>query len=527
MSASAVSSPVGTLPPLPDEQFGRAYDEMFSGTDVPRPHYQALQRTLLRLDPEDLRRSQQAADLTFLQEGITFTVYGSKEGTERIFPNDLIPRIIPAHEWAQIERGLTQRLTALNLFLRDIYHEGRILTEGVVPRELIYSCKHFRREMRGLNVPRDIYVSICGTDLVRLPDGSFAVLEDNLRVPSGVSYMLANRKVLKRVFPSMFQDYGVWPIDHYPQALLATLRSLAPENTPYPQDPTMVLLTPGVSNSAYFEHTFLAQQMGVELVEGRDLLVHDNVVYMRTTAGPRRVDVIYRRVDDDFLDPLCFRRDSILGVPGLFNAYRAGNVTLANAIGTGVADDKAVYAYVPEIIRFYLKEDPILQNVPTFQMSDEKQRDHVLANLEQMVVKAVGESGGYGMLIGPHSSQQQREDFRARILADPRNYIAQPTLALSSAPCLIDGEVESRHIDLRPYILMGEKVTLVPGGLTRVALRKGSLVVNSSQGGGSKDTWVLRPGKGDDRNLKAADIAVKGLNGQSGGGSTAASGARS
>jgi uncharacterized circularly permuted ATP-grasp superfamily protein len=492
MSASAVPSRVGTLPPLPDEQYGKAYDEMFSAHDVARPHYQALQRTLLRLDPEDLRRSQQAADLTFLQEGITFTVYGSKEGTERIFPNDLIPRIIPAHEWAQIERGLTQRLTALNLFLRDIYHEGRILTEGVVPRELIYSCKHFRREMRGLNVPRDIYVSICGTDLVRVPDGSFAVLEDNLRVPSGVSYMLANRKVLKRVFPSMFQDYGVWPIDHYPQALLATLRSLAPENSPYPQDPTTVLLTPGVSNSAYFEHTFLAQQMGVELVEGRDLLVHDNVVYMRTTAGPRRVDVIYRRVDDDFLDPLCFRPDSTLGVPGLFNAYRTGNVTLANAIGTGVADDKAVYAYVPDIIRYYLNEDAILPNVPTFLMSDETHRQHVLNNLQNMVVKAVGESGGYGMLIGPHSTVQQREEFRAQVLADPRNYIAQPTLALSCAPCLIDGSVESRHIDLRPYILMGEKITLVPGGLTRVALRKGSLVVNSSQGGGSKDTWVLR-----------------------------------
>jgi len=526
MSASAVPSRVGTLPSLPDEQYGKAYDEMFSADDVAREHYQALQRTLLRLDPEELRRSQQAADLTFLQEGITFTVYGSKEGTERIFPNDLIPRIIPAHEWAQIERGLTQRLTALNLFLRDIYHEGRILTEGIVPRELIYSCKHFRREMRGINVPRDIYVNICGTDLVRLPDGNFAVLEDNLRVPSGVSYMLANRKVLKRVFPSMFQDYGVWPVDHYPQALLAILRSLAPENSPYPQDPTTVLLTPGVSNSAYFEHTFLAQQMGVELVEGRDLLVHDNVVYMRTTAGPRRVDVIYRRVDDDFLDPLCFRRDSILGVPGLFNAYRAGNVTLANAIGTGVADDKAVYAYVPEIIRFFLKEEPILQNVETFLMSDDKQRDHALANLERMVVKAVGESGGYGMLIGPHSSQQQRDDFRARVLADPRNYIAQPTLSLSCAPCLIDGEVESRHIDLRPYILMGEKVTLVPGGLTRVALRKGSLVVNSSQGGGSKDTWVLRE-DGEGRALKAADVAVKGLNEKGGVGSPATSSAGS
>jgi uncharacterized circularly permuted ATP-grasp superfamily protein len=471
-----------------------AYDEMFADAGAARKHYCALQQTLLGLAPEELRKIQQAADLTFLHEGITFTVYGSKEGTERIFPNDLLPRIIPASEWAQIEKGLTQRLTALNLFLRDIYHEGRILAEGIIPRELIYSCKHFRREMRGLNVPRDIYVSICGTDLVRLPDGTFAVLEDNLRVPSGVSYMLANRKVLKRVFPTLFRDYGVWPIDHYPQALLATLRTLSPDNCAYRNDPTTVLLTPGVSNSAYFEHTFLAQQMGIELVEGRDLLVHDNLVYMRTTAGLRRVDVIYRRVDDDFLDPLRFRTDSRLGVPGLFNAYRAGNVTLANAIGTGVADDKAVYAYVPQIIRYYLNEDPILPNVPTFLMTDATHRQHTLENLDKMVVKAVGESGGYGMLIGPQSSSKQRDEFRARILADPRNYIAQPTLSLSCAPCLIDGEVESRHIDLRPYILMGDKVTLVPGGLTRVALRPGSLVVNSSQGGGSKDTWVLREG---------------------------------
>jgi uncharacterized circularly permuted ATP-grasp superfamily protein len=476
-------------------QLDTAYDEMFSSPGNAREHYRALQQTLLKLPPEELRRSQQAADLAFLHEGITFTVYGSKEGIERIFPNDLLPRIIPAREWARVEKGLTQRLTALNLFLRDIYHEGRILADRVVPRDLIYSCKHFRREMRGLNVPRDIYVSICGTDLVRLPDGNFAVLEDNLRVPSGVSYMLANRKVLKRVFPTLFRDYGVWPVDHYPRVLLATLRSLAPENCPYRSDPTTVLLTPGVSNSAYFEHTFLAQQMGIELVEGRDLLVHDNVVYMRTTSGLRRVDIIYRRVDDDFLDPLCFRPNSILGVPGLFNVYRAGNVSLANAIGTGVADDKAVYAFVPEIIRYYLNEDPILQNVPTFLMSEQVHRQHVLENLENMVVKAVGESGGYGMLIGPHSTAQQREEFRARILAEPRNYIAQPTLALSSAPCLIDGAVESRHIDLRPYIVMGEKVTLVPGGLTRVALRKGSLVVNSSQGGGSKDTWVLRDGE--------------------------------
>jgi len=490
-------------------QFEQAYDEMFEAPGVPRAHYRALYQTLLGLPPEDLRRSQQAADLSFLHEGITFTVYGNKEGTEKIFPNDLVPRIIPGHEWAQIEKGLTQRITALNLFLKDIYHEGRILNDGVVPRELVHSCRHFRREMRGQSVPRDIYVSICGTDLVRLPDGTFVVLEDNLRVPSGVSYMLANRKVLKRVFPTMFRDYGVWPIDHYPQALLATLRSLVPSHSPGKHDPATVLLTPGVSNSAYFEHTFLAQQMGIELVEGRDLLVHDNVVYMRTTAGLRRVDVIYRRVDDDFLDPLCFRTDSILGVPGLFNAYRAGNVTLANAIGTGVADDKAVYAYVPEIIRYYLDEDAVLPNVETFLLTNPSHRSHVLEHLHEMVVKAVGESGGYGMLIGPHSTKEQRDDFRARILADPRNYIAQPTLTLSSAPCLIDGEVESRHIDLRPYILFGEKVTLVPGGLTRVALRKGSLVVNSSQGGGSKDTWVLRdPTNGQHHAAKGPALGI-------------------
>jgi uncharacterized circularly permuted ATP-grasp superfamily protein len=509
MTASALPARNLVRSSFVNYQFENAYDEMFEAPGVPRPHYQALHKTLLSLAPEELRHSQQAADLSFLHEGITFTVYGNKEGTEKIFPNDLVPRIIHGNEWARIERGLTQRITALNIFLKDIYHDGKILSDGVVPRDLIYSCRHFRREMRGLTVPRDIYVSICGTDLVRLPDGEFAVLEDNLRVPSGVSYMLANRKVLKRVFPSMFRDYGVWPIDHYPQALLATLRSLAPGNSPVRLDPATVLLTPGVSNSAYFEHTFLAQQMGIELVEGRDLLVHDNVVYMRTTAGLRRVDVIYRRVDDDFVDPLCFRTDSVLGVPGLFNAYRAGNVTLANAIGTGVADDKAVYAYVPDIIKYYLGEDPILPNVPTFLLTNEIHRDHVIENLDRMVVKAVGESGGYGMLIGPQSTAIQREEFRLRILADPRNYIAQPTLSLSCAPCLIDGEVESRHIDLRPYILYGDKVTLVPGGLTRVALRKGSLIVNSSQGGGSKDTWVLRDSQnGEHKALHASAFGV-------------------
>jgi uncharacterized circularly permuted ATP-grasp superfamily protein len=465
---------------------------MFESPGVPRSHYQALFRTLLDLPAEELKKSQQAADLSFLHQGITFTVYGNEQGTERVFPNDLLPRIIPGEEWQRIERGLTQRITALNLFLQDIYHQGRILADGVVPRELIYSCKHFRREMRGLNVPRGIYVSICGTDLVRLPDGNFAVLEDNLRVPSGVSYMLANRKVLKRVFPGLFRDYGVRPIDHYPQSLLSTLRALIPPNYSGRNEPTIVLLTPGIFNSAYFEHTFLAQQMGIELVEGRDLLVHDNIVYMRTTAGLRRVDVIYRRVDDDFIDPLCFRPDSRLGVPGLFNAYRAGNVSLVNAVGTGVADDKATYAYVPAIIRYYLGEDPILANIETFVLTDKAQRNHVLENLDEMVVKAVGESGGYGMLIGPHSTVDQRETFRHLIEAEPRNYIAQPTLALSRGPCFVDGEIGARHIDLRPYILYGENVTLVPGGLTRVALRKGSLVVNSSQGGGSKDTWVLR-----------------------------------
>ncbi len=481
--------------PFLNYEFDQAYDEMFEAPGLPRAHYQTLYRTLLELPPEELRQSQQAANLSFLHQGITFTVYGNKEGTERIFPNDLLPRIIPGSEWRRIELGLTQRITALNLFLQDIYNEGRILADGVVPRELLYSCRHFRREMRGLSVPRGIYVSICGTDLVRLPDGGFAVLEDNLRVPSGVSYMLANRKVLKRVFPTLFRDYGVWPIDHYAQALLSTLRTLAPSNSVARNEPCTVLLTPGVFNSAYFEHTFLAQQMGIELVEGRDLLVHDNVVYMRTTAGLRRVDVVYRRVDDDFLDPLCFRPDSNLGVPGLFNAYRAGNVTLANAIGTGVADDKAMYAYVPAIIRYYLDQDAILPNVQTYLLTDKSQRDYVLEHLDELVVKAVGESGGYGMLIGPHSTAAQRATFREQIIAQPRDYIAQPTLALSRAACFLDGEVESRHIDLRPYILYSGSVTLVPGGLTRVALRRGSLVVNSSQGGGSKDTWVLRDEK--------------------------------
>jgi uncharacterized circularly permuted ATP-grasp superfamily protein len=374
------------------------------------------------------------------------------------------------------------------MFLKDVYHEAHILADGVVPRRLVYSCKHFRREMIGLRVPKDIYVAIVGTDLVRGPDGRFVVLEDNMRVPSGVSYMLANRQVIKNVFPRLFMSYNIRPIDHYGQALLSTLRTFVPSHR---HDPTIVLLTPGVYNSAYFEHTFLARQMGIELVEGRDLLVHNNIVYMRTTAGLRRVDVIYRRIDDDFIDPLAFRSDSILGVAGLMNAYRAGNVALANAVGTGIADDKALYAYVPAIIRYYLKEEPILDNVDTYLLETRSDLNYVLENLDKLVVKAVGESGGYGMLIGPHSTAQQREEFKQQILAEPRNYIAQPTLNLSRAPCFVDGRVEARHVDLRPYILYGDKVTIVPGGLTRVALRRGSLVVNSSQGGGSKDTWVL------------------------------------
>ncbi|MEJ7616535.1 MAG: circularly permuted type 2 ATP-grasp protein [Pyrinomonadaceae bacterium] len=397
----------------------------------------------------------------------------------------MLPRIITSDEWSQIERGLTQRITALNLFLKDVYAEAHILTDGVVPRTLVYSCRHFRREMRGVRVPRDIYISVVGSDLIRVADGSFAVLEDNLRVPSGVSYMLANRQVMKRVFPHLFSAYGVRPIDNYGQLLLTTLRALAPADR---TDPTIVLLSPGVYNSAYFEHAFLARQMGIELVEGRDLLTHDNVLYMRTTGGLRRVDVIYRRVDDDFIDPLVFRSDSILGVPGLMNAYRAGNVALANAVGTGLADDKALYAYVPAIIRYYLEQDPILPNIETYLLEDEKQLRHVVDHLHQLVVKAVGESGGYDMLIGPHSTAQQRAAFKERIIANPRNYIAQPTQALSRAPCFIEGQVEARHVDLRPYLLYGEKINIVPGGLTRVALQRGSLVVNSSQGGGSKDT---------------------------------------
>ena len=476
---------LGTL--LGDYPLDQAFDEMRERNGEVRPQYRALAETLARLPKEELQRRKQSADLSFLNQGITFTVYGRDEGTERIFPYDLLPRLVTAEEWDRIERGLTQRITALNHFLHDVYFDAKILNDRVVPRELVYSCKHYRRQMRGLQVPRNVYM-VVGSDLLRLTTGEFVVLEDNLRVPSGVSYMLTNRRVMKRTFPKLFHSYGVRPIEHYPQLLLATLRSLAPEGRP---EPNIVLLTPGVFNSAYFEHTYLARQMGIDLVEGRDLVTHDNIVYMRTTDGLKRVDVIYRRVDDDFSDPLIFLSDSSLGCAGLFNAYHAGNVTVTNAFGTGLADDKAVYAYVPRIIRYYLDEEPILANVETYLLTEADQRRHVLANLDKLVVKAVGESGGYGMLIGPQSTALQREEFARQIEANPRNYIAQPTLDFSRAPCLIGNHLEPRHVDLRPYVLFGDKVNIVPGGLTRVALEKGSLVVNSSQGGGSKDTWVL------------------------------------
>ncbi|MBS1814425.1 MAG: circularly permuted type 2 ATP-grasp protein [Acidobacteria bacterium] len=476
------------LPSLTNYPLDNAYDEMLVDAGDLRAHYRPLMEHISALPAQELQRKKQAADLSFLNQGITFTVYGRHENTERIFPYDLLPRIITAQEWDTIERGLTQRITALNLFLKDIYNDGRILADDVVPRELVYSSKQFRRHMIGMQVPRNVYIAVVGSDLIRLENGEFVVLEDNLRVPSGVSYMLTNRRVMKRIFPHLFRRYNVRPIEGYTQQLLGTLRSLAPEGRP---EPNLVLLSPGIFNSAYFEHAFLARQMGIELVEGRDLVVHDNIVYMRTTSGLRRVDVIYRRVDDDFIDPLIFRPDSMLGVAGLFNAYRAGNVTLANAFGTGVADDKALYAFVPAIIKYYLSEDPILKNVETFLCSRDKERQHVMENLDKMVVKAVGESGGYGMLIGPQSTTQEREAFKRKIESDPRNYIAQPTITFSRAPCLIGDSLEPRHVDLRPYVLYGDKVRIVPGGLTRVALNRGSLVVNSSQGGGSKDTWVL------------------------------------
>ncbi len=470
-------------------ELGNFYDEMFSARQELRPHYQRLFQRLSAMTAGELSSRRKVADASFLYQGITFTVYGQDEGIERIFPFDLVPRIIPQHEWKRLEAGLVQRVTALNLFLDDIYHDQRILREKRIPADLIFSARHFRREMMYIDPPKRIYAHIVGTDIVRGGDGEYYVLEDNLRSPSGVSYMLENREVMKRTFPDLLSGYGVLPVEHYPQELLNMLRLVAPHGY---SDATVVLLTPGIYNSAYFEHTFLARQMGIEIVEGHDLVSHNDKIYMRTTRGLQLVDVIYRRIDDDFLDPLAFRKDSALGVAGLLNAYRAGNIALANAIGTGVADDKAVYAFVPDMIRFYLNEDPLLNNVPTYVGLREKDCGYILDHLDQLVVKAVNESGGYGMLIGPHSTATQRDEFRERVRANPRNYIAQPTLALSRHPTLLDNDLYGCHIDLRPYSLYGDKVTVVPGGLTRVALRKGSLVVNSSQGGGSKDTWVLR-----------------------------------
>jgi len=473
--------------PYGNYRLGAAYDEMFAPDGKVRPHYAGLAESVSIIPAEELRRRQQACEASFLHQGITFTVYSDKQATERIIPTDLLPRIVTADEWARVEAGLRQRILALNHFLRDIYNDGRVLKDGLVPRSMIYGSKHYRREMRGLPVPHDAYVNVCGTDLVRREDGAFVVLEDNLRVPSGVSYMLANRDVVRRAFPDLFRAQAVRPIEHYPRELLATLRAL----TPVRDDVSIAVLTPGVFNSAYFEHAFLARQMGVELVEGRDLLVNDNVVYTRTTSGLKRIDVIYRRIDDDFIDPLIFRDDSALGVSGLFNAYRAGNVVIANALGTGVADDKAIYAYVPRLIRYYLSEEPILESVETFLCREPKSLSHVLANLDKLVVKAVGESGGYGMLIGAHATKAERAAFAEKVKADPDNYIAQPTIQLSTAPTFADGGVEPRHVDLRPFVLHAQDTVIVPGALTRVALKRGSLVVNSSQGGGSKDTWVL------------------------------------
>ena len=466
------------------------YDEMFQSAGVPRRHYQSLHRTLESLTAGDFKQRAQMAESSMLNQGVTFTVYGDNQGLEKTMPVDLVPRIITNTEWARIERGLIQRLRTLNLFLHDVYHDQKILKDGVVPRELIVNAKHFRRELVGAPVPKDIYVHICGTDLVRDDKGDYYVLEDNLRSPSGVSYVLQNRMLMTRIFPGLFRENRVLAVDHYCSQLLANLRFISPRPG---EDSTVVLLTPGEFNSAYFEHAFVAQQMGIDLVQGRDLYVENNCVWMKTTRGPQRVDVIYRRIDDDFLDPLTFRPDSSLGVPGLFNAYRAGNVALANAVGTGVADDKVIYAYVPAMIKYYLGEDALLPNVPTFLSADDAQRDHILKNLDKLVVKSANEAGGYGMLMGPQSTKAQQDEFAAMIGADPRNFVAQPLVQISRAPAFVPdlGGFEGRHIDLRPYILMGEDITIIPGGLTRVALRKGSYVVNSSQGGGSKDTWVL------------------------------------
>jgi len=464
------------------------YNEMYDSAGKLRPHYEGFAAWLAAISPERLASKQAEADTAFHRLGITFAVYGEKSGTERLIPFDIIPRIIPAAEWTALQAGLWQRVKALNAFLHDIYHEQEILAAGHIPSEQVLNNAQFRREMIGVDLPAGIYAHIAGVDMVRAGAGESYVLEDNLRVPSGVSYMLEDRKMMMRLFPELFSRHMVAPVQHYPDMLLENLRTVAPNGV---TDPSVVVLTPGAYNSAYFEHSFLAQQMGVELVEGRDLFVKERAVFMRTTQGPQRVDVIYRRIDDDFLDPLAFNKDSMLGVPGLLDAYQAGNVNLANAIGTGVADDKSIYPYVPEMIRFYLGEEPTLHNVPTWMLRKPDDLKYVLAHLPELVVKEVHGAGGYGMLVGPASSKAEIENFRARIVAAPEKYIAQPTLALSNCPTFVESGIAPRHLDLRPFVLSGTSIGMVPGGLTRVALREGSLVVNSSQGGGTKDTWVL------------------------------------
>lgn len=464
------------------------FDEMFGPDGEVRPHYQDFSRWLEMQAPEKLQNKRAEADLIFRRVGITFAVYGEESGTERLIPFDIVPRVIKASEWKTLEAGLRQRVHALNMFLKDIYNEQKILATGLIPPEQIFNNEQYRPEMQGVKVAGDIYAHIAGVDVVRADEGEFYVLEDNLRVPSGVSYMLENRKMMMRLFPELFARNRVAPVEHYPDNLLENLRSVSPQNS---NDPTVVLLTPGMYNSAYFEHAFLAQQMGIELVEGKDMFVDEEMLYMRTTQGPKRVDVIYRRLDDDFLDPLAFREDSQLGVPGLLSVYRAGNVTLANAIGTGVADDKSIYPYVPDLIRFYLSEEPIIQNVPTWQCRKPDHLKEVLAKLPELVVKEVHGAGGYGMLVGPASTKEQIDNFRKKLVSDPTKFIAQPTLALSTCPTFVESGLAPRHIDLRPFVLSGSKVSLIPGGLSRVALREGSLVVNSSQGGGTKDTWVM------------------------------------
>lgn len=468
----------------------KGWDEMFSKEGVREPYRQVLQ-ALERLNLEQLTQKQRQASEIFMNQGITFTVYSdTNEGIERIFPFDIMPRIITQSDWQEIETGIAQRLKALNLFLEDIYNDQLIVKDGIIPAALIASCPHYIQEVHGIKLPHDIHVHIAGIDLIRGAEGEFYVLEDNLRCPSGVSYMLENREITKRVFPEMFQSNNVSLVVDYPMILHNILVSLSPRAI---SNPNVVLLTPGIYNSAYYEHTFLARQMGVPLVEGRDLIVNNNRVYMRTTAGLQQVDVIYRRLDDEYLDPLVFKPDSTLGVPGLISAYKAGNVALVNAVGNGVADDKAVYAFVPQMIKYYLNEEPILKNVPTYQMENKDEREHVFANMENMVIKETNQSGGYGMVMGNKATQEELETAKIAIVNNPRNFIAQPIIQLSTVPCFIDGELKLRHVDLRPYALCGPTgVKIVPGGLTRVALTEGSLVVNSSQGGGSKDTWIMK-----------------------------------